>query len=136
MFHSHCYLKRNNILRWKKRAYCIEKRALIICFSPNLHFQNRNQTRMLRHLLHELIHIVITVESKSKRKLGDKLINLKVPVWLDEGLAEYVTYLILKKEKLITQSMEYRNQSQSQNILISVFCSNPGACFCSNAIEN
>jgi len=49
---------------------------------------------MLRHLSHEFVHLANWEVSGSVKKMGDKSIGMKIPPWLDEGLAEFISLRI------------------------------------------
>jgi hypothetical protein len=96
--------------------YCVEQEALIVCFSAVLDKKNTDKNRMLRHFIHELTHVVITVNSSSSRVLGDRLKLLNVPVWFDEGLAEYLALNLSNRKQEIIDSIEYFEMNQDISI--------------------
>ena len=70
--------------------YCTNKHTIIIGHSPTLEQRNKDTKRIRRHLIHEFVHIMNWRLTSSKKILGDNNINIKIPSWCDEGLAEII----------------------------------------------
>lgn len=75
--------------------------SLIICHSPEICPENNNKKRVARHILHELAHLFIFEKTNSTRQLGDRMVNLKIPSWLNEGFSEVTTAIVLKRHEII-----------------------------------
>jgi hypothetical protein len=86
-----------------------EKESLIICLSPAVDMNNSIEDRMIRQLIHELAHIILTLEFHGTRKLGDHNRGMPIAIWEDEALAEYLRLTIQdKKEKIIEAGNYYQ----------------------------
>jgi hypothetical protein len=67
-------------------------------FSCILDERNNDMNRMRRHIVHEIMHVWISIKTDSKRELGDQLRWLKIPNWIDEGLSEYVSLILMNRK--------------------------------------
>lgn len=98
--------------------YAVFQEGAICCFSPSIHTKNGNRDRMVRHFCHELIHIALTKLSGSRRVLGDQLKNLNIPVWIDEGISDYLALRLVGNDQRIQHAFDYYWQHQSIDLSI------------------
>jgi hypothetical protein len=70
--------------------YAGEHASLIVLQSPAADRRNGDPERLYRLLLHEITHQCVAEISGSRKILGDDNRDMRVPTWLNEGLAEYV----------------------------------------------
>jgi hypothetical protein len=64
---------------------------------------NGDLQRMRRILIHEICHLFVREKSKSTTFLGDGQKNMNVRPWIDEGFAEYLSWLCIGKRNPISQ---------------------------------
>jgi len=67
--------------------------GLLMIHSPITDPLNADRTRMLRVLVHEIVHQLVAERSGSTKILGDGNRNMRVSTWITEGIAEYVGIL-------------------------------------------
>jgi hypothetical protein len=74
-------------------APCSTRQAAVITIqSPCAHPLNADHERMRRIFVHELCHLFVRESTEAEVILGDGLRDLAVRPWLDEGLAEVLSW--------------------------------------------
>lgn len=61
--------------------------AVIVAHSPRIDPRNGDRERMLRHLCHEVSHVVAAERTGSTKRLGDGNTRMRMRPWVDEGFA-------------------------------------------------
>jgi hypothetical protein len=90
--------------------YSTNKGSLIIVQNAMADSMNGDLQRMRRVLAHEICHLFVREKSCSSSFLGDGLKDMKVRPWIDEGLAEYLSWRCIGKRNPILQNhFEYIN---------------------------
>lgn len=87
--------------------YSTDKGGLIIVQNPIADPINGDLLRMRRVLAHEICHLFVREKSGSKSFLGDGLKDMQIRPWLDEGFAEYLSWLCIgKRNPILHESWE------------------------------
>ncbi|MDC7126666.1 MAG: hypothetical protein PQJ46_13935 [Spirochaetales bacterium] len=87
-----------------------EKDVIISFFSIEAFPENNNISRLLRHLMHELTHIWISIITETFRFVGKGRKYNPIPEWIDEGISEIVSlYLSNRNSTLSNCSNYYKN---------------------------
>ena len=94
-------LNRNITGSMAMAPFSTDQGGLVIVQSTAADPVNGNLQRMRRILAHEICHLFIREKSGSSQCLGDGLKNLKVRPYLDEGLAEYLSWRSIGKRNPI-----------------------------------
>lgn len=94
-------LNRNITSSMAMAPYSTDQCGLVIVQSAAVDPLNGNFQRMRRILVHEICHLFVREKSGSSQCLGDGLKDLKVRPWLDEGLAEYLSWRSIGKRNPI-----------------------------------
>lgn len=85
-----------------------DKGGLIIVQNATADSMNADLQRMRRVLAHEICHLFVREKSGSSQILGDGLKEMKVRPWIDEGLAEYLSWRSIgKKNPILQRKYEY-----------------------------
>ncbi len=88
--------------------YSTDKGSLIIVQNAIADPMNADPERMRRIFAHEICHLFVREKSGSTAFLGDGLKDMRVRPWLDEGLAEYLSWLCIgKSNPMLQDSCEY-----------------------------
>jgi hypothetical protein len=99
-----------------------DKGSLIIVQNPLADPMNGDLIRMRRILAHEICHLFVREKSGSSSCLGDGLKNMKVRPWIDEGLAEYLSWNCVEKSNPIFQEQfEYIEDLNEVDLLLNDF---------------
>lgn len=111
--------------------YATDKGGLIIVQSATADPINGDLQRMRRILAHEVCHLIVREKSGSSSVLGDGLKNMKVRPWIDEGLAEYLSWRCIGKENsILTKDFECIGDLDEIDLLLNDFSSDRrGAAF-------
>jgi len=72
--------------------YSTSESGLIIVHSPGIDPLNADVDRMRRLFAHEVVHLLVAETTGSTKVLGDGNANMHVSAWLNEGLAEVVSF--------------------------------------------
>jgi hypothetical protein len=128
LYHSNCQaissLSRRIPGNMAMAPFSNDKGGLIIVQNPNADPMNADLTRMRRILAHELCHLFVREKSGSSSCLGDGLKNMKVRPWIDEGLAEYLSWNCVEKSNPIFQEqLEYIDDLDEVDLLLNDFSS-------------
>jgi hypothetical protein len=83
-----------------------EHDALVLLHAPELSPRNRDVERMCRHLCHECSHLLVAERSGSTKVFGDEDAGMRVPPWLDEGIAELVSAEVCNRHDLVAAGLE------------------------------
>lgn len=79
--------------------------ASVIAVQPaTAHPANGDPARMKRHLCHELAHVLVALRTQSTKRLGDEGANMRVPSWVNEGIAEYVAATVCEEPHRLLQA--------------------------------
>lgn len=66
------------------------QKGMVVLQSPDIDKKNHQAQRMLRHITHEITHLLLYDKTGSEKVLGDGNINLNLPSWFSEGFAEVI----------------------------------------------
>ena len=105
-------------------------KANISLFSEKANAINSNMNRTKRHILHELMHLWITYETGSIRLMHDKNEGLNIPVWLDEGLSEYVSLTLTEEDDKLSVCMNEYKKASALHIEYDFWSSNSSYYYC------
>lgn len=104
--------------------YATDKCGLIIVQSATADSINGDLQRMRRILAHEICHLFVREKSGSASVLGDGLKDMKVRPWIDEGLAEYLSWRCIGKENsLSAEDVECIGDLDEADLLLNDFSS-------------
>ncbi len=104
--------------------YSTDKGGLIIVQSATVDPMNGDLQRMRRILAHEICHLFVREKSGSSSVLGDSLKDMKVRPWIDEGLAEYLSWRCIgKKNSILPEDVEYIGDLDEVDLLLNDFSS-------------
>lgn len=111
--------------------YATDKSGLIIVQSATADPMNGDLQRMRRILAHEICHLFVREKSGSSSVLGDGLKDMKVRPWVDEGLAEYLSWRCIGKENpILRRDFEYIRDLDEVDLFLNDFSSDRrGAAF-------
>lgn len=85
-----------------------DKEGLVIVQNVATDAMNGDLQRMRRIFAHEICHLFVREKSGSTQCLGDGLKDLNVRPWLDEGLAEYLSWRSVgKRNPLLDEDFEF-----------------------------
>ena len=100
------------------------KGSLIILQNPIADPINGDLQRMRRMLVHEICHLFVREKSGSTAFLGDGLKDMKVRPWVDEGFAEYLSWLCIgKRNPILQKSFRYIDNLDEVDRLLNDFSS-------------
>ena len=85
--------------------FCSKKSAVIIGHSPKLDKRNAILNRIDRHILHEFVHLMNWKLTGSRKTLGDDNKYVKLTSWLDEGIAEVISFKLLDRNNEIDKAV-------------------------------
>lgn len=83
-----------------------ERDALVLLHAPELDPRNRDGDRMRGHLCHECSHLLVAERSGSTKVFGDEDVRMRVPSWLDEGIADLVSAEICGRHDLVAAALD------------------------------
>jgi hypothetical protein len=102
--------------------YSTDKGGLIIVQSATADSMNGNLQRMRRIFAHEICHLFVGEKSGSSSVIGDGLKEMKVRPWLDEGLAEYLSWRCIgKRNPVLDEDLEYIDNLDNVDQLLNDF---------------
>jgi hypothetical protein len=96
-------LQRNISSTMLMLPFTSNEESLIICHSPEIHPSNADRQNMLRHLTHEIMHAYNYEVTESTCILGENMMNVKIPSWLNEGIAETVTAEVINDNSILSK---------------------------------
>jgi hypothetical protein len=95
--------------------YAGPEASLIVVQSSNVDPRNGDRDRMLRIVAHEITHQFVFEATGSRKILGDENRDVRVPAWLNEGLAEVAGYLAVGNENALAE-IERRCESMPRQL--------------------
>jgi hypothetical protein len=102
--------------------YSTDKGSLIIVQNAMADSMNGDVQRMRHVLAHEICHLFVREKSCSSSFLGNRLKHMKVRPWIDEGLAEYLSWRCIgKRNPILQKSFEYIDNLDEVDRLLNDF---------------
>jgi hypothetical protein len=98
--------------------YADKEQSFISMFSASENILNGNQQRQYFHILHELSHVWITIITNSDREINNQNRNLKIPIWLDEGISEFIALSITNNQLQLNNCINAFHNNCDKEILV------------------
>ena len=86
--------------------------GLVVVQSADAALENADSVRMLRILVHEFAHLLTMEATGSQKSLGDQNLEMAIPTWLFEGIAEVCGLLAVKRKRSFARCLQSVAQTQ------------------------
>ena len=80
-------------------------RGLVVVQSSSVAPENADPARMLRILVHEFAHLLTMEITGSRKRLGDANLEMRIPAWLHEGIAEVCGLLAVGRDRSLARCL-------------------------------